>query len=138
MKRVILLDGQNRSQIVRIDVNKPITYYLKDENGEMEPGIFYQNELLKTSQKPEEKKPLTNEIPVDDWRYVITKSKKKFADIEVHTKEDGKWEWRPILNYLLPIAGLKDKYNVHSIAKFIHHELFNEVWRKSKKIDLKK
>ena len=54
-----------------------------------------------------------------------TKSKKKFADIEVHTLEDGKWAWRPVLDYLVPVKSEKDKYNVHSIAKYIHHELYN-------------
>ena len=77
-------------QSVRIDVNKPITYYLKDENGDMEKGIFYENELQKTKQKPEVPAPLTNEIKIDDWRYIETKSKKKFADIEVHVMVNNK------------------------------------------------
>ena len=120
-------------QIVRIDLNTPITYYIQDENGEMEKGLYYENELQKTKQQPETtRSPLTNEIPVDDWRYVKTKSKKKFDDIEVHTldPEDNEWAWRPILKYLVPVKGDKGKFNVVSIARFIHHELFNEVWRK--------
>ena len=116
-------------QIVRIDVNKPITYYLKDENGDMEKGFFYKNELQKTKQKPEVPAPLTNEIKINDWKYIETKSKKKFADIEVHVMVDGKWQWKPILDYLVPIKGDKNHFNIHSIAKFVHHELFNEVWR---------
>ena len=29
--------------------------------------------------------------------------------------------------FIYQVKGNKDKYNVHSIAKFIHHELYNEV-----------
>lgn len=117
-------------KIVRISIQKPILCYLIDENKEAVEGGFYQNELQKTSQKPEKKPELTNDIPVYDHRFVKTKSKALYSNIELEVKIDGKKQWVGLNKYLVPIPGERGKRNVHSVAKYIHDNLYEEVWSK--------
>ena len=116
-------------RIMAIDLNKPIKCHLQDENGEDVTGVFYESELQKTIARPVKQK-LTNDIPVYDHRFVKTKSKALYSNIELEVKLDGKKEWVPLNKFLIPVPGERGKRNVHSVAKYVHDNLFEEVWSK--------
>ena len=119
-----------RNKITRISLEKPVLYYVIDENNETVDGSFYESELQKTEQKPEEKAKLTNDIPVYGHRTVKAKSKALFSNIELDVKDNGKRQWVPLSKFLVPIPGQKGKRNVHSVAKYVQHNLYDEVWEK--------
>ena len=116
-------------RILAIDLNKPIKYHLQDENGEDVKGAFYESELQKTVARPTKVK-LINDIDVYGHRFVKTKSKALYANIELDVKLEGERQWISLNKFLVPVPGEKGKRNVHSVAKYVHDKLFEEVWEK--------
>ena len=97
-------------QIVRIVLNKPVMYYLRDINGDAIQGGFYENELHKTKQTVEDYiKSVTKshnkpgQVVVErvlSWREDV-KSKAKFNKFILKVElSDGSSEEVPLGNYI--------------------------------------